>query len=106
MNTTDFGTFLAIIGALTAVTNIVTEVLKKLTWDKIPTNILVVVIAEVLTVGSCAAYSGITSTPLVWYHVAAAVVVGLFVAYAAMFGFDKLKQALVQMGVSNNAKQS
>ena len=30
--------------------------------------------------------------------VVAAVVMGFFVAYAAMFGFDKLKEAIAQMG--------
>ena len=98
MNFIDISTLLVVVGALMAVTNIITEVLKKVTWDKVPTNILVVVIAEVLTVSSGAAYAQIQSIPILWYHAVAAVVVGLFVAYAAMFGFDKFKQALAQMG--------
>ena len=53
---------------LTVITNIITQVVKKITWDKIPTNILAVVVA-----------------------------MGLFVAYAAMFGFDKLREALEQI---------
>ena len=32
-----------------------------------------------------------------WYMVAGAVALGLFVAYAAMFGFDKLREALEQI---------
>ena len=32
-----------------------------------------------------------------WYMVVAAVVMGVFVAYAAMFGFDKLRQTLEQL---------
>ena len=36
-----------------------------------------------------------------WYYVAAAVVVGFAVAYAAMFGFDKLKEALGQIKKNN-----
>ena len=34
---------------------------------------------------------------MVWYMVVAAVVVGFMVAYAAMFGFDKLKEAIMQL---------
>ena len=36
-----------------------------------------------------------------WYAVVAAVVVGLLVAYGAMFGFDKLKEALTQITSGN-----
>lgn len=89
---------LGIVGALMVVTNIITEVLKKVTWDKIPTNVLVVIIAEALTLGCGVAYAQINGVPLVWYYIAAAAVLGLLVAYAAMFGFDKLRQALSQMG--------
>ena len=31
---------------------------------------------------------------IAWYMVAAAIVVGLMSAYAAMFGFDKFKEAI------------
>lgn len=31
---------------LTVITNIITQVLKKITWDKIPTNVLAVVVAH------------------------------------------------------------
>ena len=32
-----------------------------------------------------------------WYMVAGAVALGLFVCYAAMFGYDKLREALEQI---------
>lgn len=65
---------------------------------KLPTNALVVVIAMVLTLAAFFAYCQIKSIAVVWYMVAAAVVLGFMVAYAAMFGFDKLKEALAQFG--------
>lgn len=34
---------------LTVITNIITQVVKKITWDKIPTNILAVVVAMAVT---------------------------------------------------------
>ena len=87
-------TLIIIIGVLTAATNIIVEVFKKLTWDKIPTNILATVVAELLTLVAFFAYTSQSGIAIVWYWVVAAVVVGIFVAYAAMFGFDKLQEAL------------
>lgn len=91
-------TILTIVFGLMVVTNIITEVIKKLTWDKIPTNILVVIISEFLTLASGAAYAEINNVAIVWYYVVGAIVAGIFVAYAAMFGFDKLRQAVEQIG--------
>ena len=82
------------IGVLVALTNIVVEVVKKATWDKLPTNILALIVAEVLTLAAGFAYWQIEAMALTWYVVVAFVVAGLMVAYAAMFGFDKLKEAM------------
>ena len=84
----DWSVILSIVGVLVIVTNIVVQVLKKLTWDKLPTNILAVLIAMALTLAAFFAYC---------YTVVGAVVLGFFVAYAAMFGFDKLKEAIAQL---------
>ena len=87
-------TLIAIIGVLVALTNIIVEVIKKLTWDKVHTNIVATLVAEVLTLVAFFAWTSINSIVVVWYYVVAAVVVGILVAYAAMFGFDKLKEIL------------
>lgn len=47
------------------------------------------------------AYMAFMGYAVMWYYVAAAVVVGFAVAYAAMFGFDKLKEALGQIKKNN-----
>lgn len=88
---------LSIVGVLVALTNIITQVLKKLTWGKMPTNILVVIISMTLTLVAFFAYCQIKTITVVWYMVAAAVILGFLVAYAAMFGFDKLKEVLNQI---------
>ena len=88
---------LMVVFVLMIVTNIITEVIKKVTWDKMPTNLLVVIISEVLTLASGAAYARMNSLTVVWYHIVGAVVVGIFVSYAAMFGFDKLRQTVEQV---------
>lgn len=85
---------LVIIGVLVVLTNIIVEVLKKLIWDKMPTNFLAVIVALVLTLVAFFAFISIASIPFVWYYLAASIVVGFMVAYAAMFGFDKLCEAL------------
>lgn len=93
----DWSVILSIVGVLVIVTNIIVQVVKKVTWDKLPTNILATLVAIVLTLGAFFAYCQIKSITVVWYTVAAAVVLGFFVAYAAMFGFDKLKEAIMQL---------
>ena len=66
---------------LMVITNIIVEVVKKLTWDKVPTNLLAFIVA----------------VHIVWYMVAAAIGLGFFVAFAAMFGWDKFRQMLEQI---------
>ena len=39
----------------------------------------------------------IAEIAVVWYMVVGAIILGIFVAYAAMFGFDKLKQTVEQL---------
>lgn len=88
---------LSIIGILVVLTNIIVEVLKKFTLGKLPTNILAVIISMALTLVAFFAYCQIKGVAVVWYMIVAAVVLGFLVAYAAMFGFDKLKETLAQI---------
>lgn len=90
----DWSVVIGVIGALVVLTNIVVQVIKKVTWEKLPTNILAVAVAMALTLAAFFACCQIYGVAVVWYMVAAAVVVGFLVAYAAMFGFDKLMEAL------------
>ena len=90
----DLAFLITIIGVLVALTNVITEVVKKLTWDKMPTNVLAVVVGELLTLTSGLAYFQVKGIDVVWYYVVALVVIGFMVAYAAMFGFDKLKEIM------------
>lgn len=83
-----------IIGVLVALTTVIVEVAKKATWDKLPTNIVALIVAEVLTLGSGIAYCQIESVAITWYIVAGLIVSGCMVAYAAMFGFDKLREIM------------
>ena len=93
----NWSVIISIIGVLVVLTNIVVQVLKKVTWDKLPTNALAMIVSLVLTLGAFFAYCSIKGIAVVWYMVFAAVVLAFMVAYAAMFGFDKLKEALGQI---------
>ena len=87
----NWSVIISIIGVL------VVQGLKKVTWDKLPTNALAMIVSLVLTLGAFFAYCSIKGIAVVWYMVFAAVVLAFMVAYAAMFGFDKLKEALAQI---------
>lgn len=88
---------LPLVLALMVVTNIIVEVLKKLTWERLPTNILAFTVAMAVTLLAFLAACQIMGVHVLWYMVAGAVVLGVFVAYAAMFGFDKLRQTMEQL---------
>lgn len=90
----DISIILSIVFALMVVTNIIVQVLKKATWGKLPTNIVVVIVSMALTLLAFFAYCQIKGISVAWYMIAGAVVLGFFVSYAAMFGFDKLKETL------------
>lgn len=85
---------IAAIGFLTALTNIIVEVLKKITWDKLPTNIVALLVGEALCMLTGILYAQYNSIAINWQYIAVLFVSGFLVAYAAMFGFDKLKEIL------------
>ena len=81
---------LAVMAVLVFVTNIIVEVIKGLV-PKIPTNIVAVVIALIVTVVALLILCSVLEITVMWYYAVGAVVLGIFVGYAAMFGFDKFK---------------
>lgn len=88
---------LPLVLVLMVITNIITEVLKGLTWGKLPTNVLAFIIAMAVTMVAFFAWCQITGVRVVWYMVIGAIVLGFFVCFAAMYGFDKLKQTIEQI---------
>lgn len=84
---------LMVIAALVAAVNIITEVCKKafgwLSGSK-TINLFVLLLSVALTVAVFLAYWQIRQLQIAWYVIAAFIVVGFMVAFAAMFGFDKL----------------
>ena len=70
----ELSVIIAIVGVLVALTNVIVEVVKKSTWDKLPTNVLALIVAEALTLAAGFAYFQIKALPIAWYVVAAFVV--------------------------------
>ncbi len=88
---------LPLVLVLMVVTNIIVQVLKDLTWSKLPTNILAFIVAMAVTLLAFFALCQIAGIPITWYMVVGAIVLGFFVCFAAMYGFDKLKQTMEQL---------
>lgn len=92
INTTDIiAQFMAVLAILVFATTIIVGVLK--TFIKIPTNYLAIIVSLLITLLVFFAYMSYTETTILWYYVVGAVIVGVFVAYISMFGFDKFKEA-------------
>lgn len=92
-NLFEYGSILlTVIAVLVFVTNIIVEVIKGLI-PKIPTNIVAVIVSLIVTVLALYIICAVLEITVMWYYAVGAVVLGIFVGYAAMFGFDKFKAA-------------
>lgn len=81
-----------IVAVLVIFVNIVTEVVKTVFELKNAKtiNIFVTVLSIILTFVVLIAYLQYKSLTLTWYMAFAFIIIGFMVAYAAMFGYDKL----------------
>lgn len=82
--------FLLALYVLVVTVNIIVEVVKRLI--PIPTDIVVFIVSIAITVLALYIVATIMEITVMWYYAVGAVVLGIFVAYAAMFGFDKFKE--------------
>ena len=87
---------LAVMAVLVFATNIIVEVIKGL-FPKVPTNIVAVVVAMIITILAMVIACSIMNITIMWYYAIGAVVLGIFVGYAAMYGFDKFKEAFEKL---------
>jgi hypothetical protein len=80
-----------LVSVLAFVVSVIVELTKNLPGlSKIPTDIEVVVLSVVITVAALFAYASYSSLVVLWYMVVGAVLCGFFVAFVAMFGWEKL----------------
>ena len=93
----NYGSILmAVLAALVFVTNIIVEVIKT-AFRRTPTSLVTIVVAIVVTVLALFIAAAVLEITVMWYYAVGAVVLGIFVAYAAMFGFDKFKDVLERL---------
>ena len=83
---------MALLAGLVFVTNIIVQVVKS-AFSKLPTNYLTIIVSILVTVTAMLIATAVLEITVMWYYAVGAVVMGIFVAYAAMFGFDKFKEA-------------
>ncbi|MEA5073110.1 MAG: hypothetical protein VB030_02950 [Eubacterium aggregans] len=99
-------TLLAIIAALVVLTNIITQVIKQVyTAEGVPAQIVVAVVAIVLTVVTMVVVLIILKQVVFWYYYPVAIIVGLMVAYGAMFGYDNLYHEIAKVTRKNDKEE-
>lgn len=89
---------LALVLALTLVTNFIVQVLKSLLYDWIPTNLLAFLVAVLVTAGTGFALWSYFRFAISGWMIAALIALCFVVAFSAMFGYDKLVQMIEQAG--------
>jgi len=82
--------FMLILYLLVLTVNIIVEVVKRLI--PVPTDIVVFIVSIAVTMLALFIAAEVLQITVMWYYAVGAVVLGIFVAYAAMFGFDKFKE--------------
>lgn len=87
---------LIVLAALVFGVNIIVEVVKNC-FTRIPTTLLATAVSLGVTLTAFLVWAAHTEFPVAWYHIAGVLMLGMFVAYAAMFGFDKFKQVLEKL---------
>lgn len=87
-----YGSILALaMFLLVSATQIIVEVFKGL-FPKLPTAILVFIVSIVITLLALFIAAAVLEITVMWYYAVGAVVLGIFVAHAAMNGWDKYKE--------------
>lgn len=94
---------LAIIGALAFMVSLITQVFKGVgILEKIPTDILVLILSIGITVTAFVAYMQYIQMTILWYMILAAIMAGFVVAFIAMYGWEKLSELWKRFGKDAN----
>lgn len=97
-----YGSILALaMFLLVSVTQIIVEVMKGM-FPGLPTAILVFIVAILVTVQTVCVAVEMLGIAMVWYYIVGGLVLGIFVAHAAMNGWDKYKEIFNRLKSFNN----
>ena len=91
--------FLILLSAFSVLSSLVTEGIKNIATDKVNLsyNIVALVTALVIGGGGTAVYYQLNTIPFTVNNIIYAVLMGLASGLTSMVGFDKVKQAIVQV---------
>ena len=94
-----YGTSLiAIIGILAFIVSVITQVIKEMPFiTNIPTALLVITLSVSMTPATYIAYAQYSYMQIHWYMIAASIIAGFFVAFVAMFGWEKISDIYSRM---------
>ena len=88
----------AIIGVLAFVVSLITQVIKEIPIiDSVPTSLLVIALSVTITPATYIAYAQYSYMQTHWYMIAASIIAGFFVAFVAMFGWEKVSEIYTRM---------
>ena len=96
---------LSIILFLSFLTGLIVQVLKGVLYEKIPTNLLACIVGMIVTIMAGVAVWSYFKFQLTGWMVIALVFLSFVVAFTAMFGYDKLIQAIKQAGLMEDTKE-
>ena len=84
-------TILMLVGLLAFAVSVVVEVTKNLGFmKKIPTDLIVILLSMIFTVGLFFAYMCYANVAFEWYMLFGAIVASFFVAFICMYGWEKI----------------
>lgn len=91
--------FLILLSAFSVVSSLVTEGIKNIATDKVNLSYNIVALITALIVGGCgtAIYYQLNSIPFIVNNIIYMILMGLASGLVSMVGFDKVKQAIVQI---------
>lgn len=89
--------FLVLLTAYSTASSLLTEALKKATKDKVPYNILVLIVALVVGCGGTSIYYIANDIPWTTLNIIYLILMGVANWVGAMVGYDKIKQLISQI---------
>lgn len=82
---------LLVVAAICTLVSVITQFIKELTWFKeLPTQLVVVVLSETITILTFLAYASYCAMAVRWYYILAVIFAGFIIAYITANGWDSL----------------
>jgi len=99
----DVTTFLMLLASFSTITGLVVECIKKIVTDKanISYNVTALIVAMVVGICGCGIYYQLSAIPFTVNNVIYMILMGFASTLVSTLGYDKVKQAILQMSSKN-----